>query len=437
MIATAAQTYRQAEEDLRAHRFDSALAAYLKVLRGVPEFWRARFRIADVLLNFERHRESYEIYKNIAWFALRSGQPLNALLAIKMAALMDPTMKDTLGLLAELYHRDSGRLDPNADSTSRHRTLKLNEPAGEVEETGNALIEAAAREAAGTGTLLHAESTLPPIPLFSFLQEDAFEGVLNSLQLRRFVDGHAIITEGEPGASFFVLVEGNVSVTRQSPDGRTLNLAQLRPGAVFGEMALISNAPRSATVTAQGDCDLVELTRADLESQAHQLASVTQALRQFTQERLLNNLTATSAIFKPFPRSVRNEIVRRFQDFPVDPGDELIGEGEEGQGLFLILKGNVRVTKKDGEEDVQLAMLKEGDVFGEISLLQDQATTATCSAATRGHLLFLPKREFNSVAARHPEMKEELEKITQERIEKTKNALEPPELITDDDLILL
>ncbi|MEL6761786.1 MAG: hypothetical protein AAFP04_15490, partial [Myxococcota bacterium] len=64
-------------------------------------------------------------------------------------------------------------------------------------------------------------------------------------------------------------------------------------------------------------------------------------------------------------------------------------------------------------------------------------TTATCTAKSRGHLLFLPKREFSSVVARHPEMRDELAKITAERIEKTKNALEPPELITDDDLILL
>ncbi|MEO1172306.1 MAG: cyclic nucleotide-binding domain-containing protein [Myxococcota bacterium] len=436
-MGTAAQTFRQAEDELRAGQFDAALGSYMKVLRGVPDYWRARFRIADVLLNFKKHREAYEIYKSIAGYALRNGQPLNALLAIKMAALMDPSMKGTLGLLAELYSRNSSRVEQTADATSKHRILKLTEPAGDVTESGEALLSAAAEEAANVDELPPPTGSLPPIPLFSFLEEDAFEGVLNSLQLRRFVDGQEIISEGQPGDSFFILVEGSVSVTRKGADGRTLNLAQLRPGAVFGEMALISKAPRSATVTAQGDCDLVELKRSELEAQAHQLASVTQALRQFTQERFLNNLTATSAIFKPFPRSVRNEIVKRFQEFPVDPGDELIGEGEEGQGLFLILKGNVRVTKKDSGEDIQLAVLKEGDVFGEISLIQDQPTTATCTAKSRGQLLFLPKREFNSVVARHPEMKDELQKITQDRIEKTKNALEPPELITDDDLILL
>ncbi|MEL6338794.1 MAG: cyclic nucleotide-binding domain-containing protein [Myxococcota bacterium] len=433
---TAPQMFRQAEDELREGRYDAALGSYLKVLRGVPDHWRTRFRIADSLLNFQRNREAYTIYKSIAGYALRQGQPLNALLAIKMAALMDPTMKETLGLLAELYQHDSPRLEASSDSTSRHRMLKLNDPVGEVDESGDALIEAASTEAADIEGLSQSDESLPPIPLFSLLEADAFEGVLNALQLRRFVDGQNIITEGEPGDSFFVLVEGNVSVTRQAA-GKTINLAQLRPGAVFGEMALISNAPRSATVTAQGDCDLVELKRVDLERQAHQLASVTRALRRFTQERFLNNLTATSAIFKPFPRSVRNEIVRRFQDFPVDPGDELIGENEDGQGLFLILKGHVRVTKKDEGEDIQLAILKEGDVFGEISLIEGQPTTATCTAKSRGHLLFLPKREFSSVVARHPEMRDELAKITAERIEKTKNALEPPELITDDDLILL
>ena len=206
-------------------------------------------------------------------------------------------------------------------------------------------------------------------------------------------------------------------------------------------MALISKAPRTATVTALEDCDLVELKRASLEHEAQKLASVTQALRDFTHDRFLTNLTSTSAIFKPFPRGIRLEMIKKFQDLPVDPGDELIGEGEEGQGLYLILKGTIGVTKKGpAGEAIKLAQLKEGDVFGEISLIQDKPTTATCTATTRGELLFLPKRDFTSLVVRHPELKGELSKITAERIQKTKQLMAPEEvyeIIEDDDLIML
>src|SRR6185295_19061747 len=108
----------------------------------------------------------------------------------------------------------------------------------------------------------------------------------------RFVTGQAIVEEGKPRDSFLIIVSGRVNVTRQLP--KPVVLAHLHDGAVFGEMALISNAPRAATVTADEDCDVLELKRAALQEHAHRLASVTRALHDFTNERFLTNLLATS-----------------------------------------------------------------------------------------------------------------------------------------------
>ena len=90
---------------------------------------------------------------------------------------------------------------------------------------------------------------------------------------------------------------------------------------------------------------------------------------------------------------------------------------------------------------MNLATLKEGDVFGEISLLQASPTTASCTAKTKAELLFLERKAFNSTMARHPELKNELSKITADRIKHTKDALNPEAddfiLIEDDDVIML
>ena len=104
------------------------------------------------------------------------------------------------------------------------------------------------------------------------------------------------------------------------------------------------------------------------------------------------------------------------------------------------MKGSIEVSKKDESgSKVTLATLKEGDVFGEISLLTDQPTTATCTAVARGQLLFLPKKEFVSTMARHPELKDELAKLTADRLRKTKDMMSPDNyvLVEDDDLIML
>ncbi len=438
MGASALQTFQAAESCLRAGKYGEALVAYLQCVRAVPDFWRARFRVADTLLNFKAHAGALEIYKALAWHAIKSGQPLQGLVATKMAALIDPSLADLIDVMVQLYSRDSDRVSAEVPGLRRRVPTDKDPVAPWPGPGGQQLLAAAVQVAANLEGTAKYPDKLPAIPLFSSLAEDAFAAVLEGLQLRRFVAGQKVIEEGQPGESFFILAEGQVEVTRRV-DKRTITLARLNHGAVFGEMALISKAPRTATVTAVEDCDLLELKRAALESQAHQLASLTQALKAFTHERFLSNLTGTNPIFRPFPRGVRAEIIKRFQEFPVDPGDELIGEGEEGQGLFLILKGAVEVTKKDGAQKLKLATLKEGDVFGEIALIQDSPTTATCTATTRGELLFLPKRDFASLVARHPELKAELAKITAERIQKTKALMSADdyELITDDDLIML
>lgn len=439
MAESAREVFEAAESQLGAGAYEEALKGYLKLVRGVPSFWRARFRVADALLNLKAPEAALEIYKALAWHAIKAGFPLLGLSAIKMAVVLDPGLNDVIEILAQLYSKESDRVGAPNEAPERH-VLSDDDEVGDIGDlSGDALAKAAGEDAAHTDNMGDYPEKLPAIPLFSYLDEDAFIAVLAGLQLKRFVQDNVIIQEGQPGDSFFILAEGGVNVTRNMPGGRLAKLAQLRAGAVFGEMALISKAPRTATVTALGDTELLELKRATLEDQAHKLASVTQALKDFTHARFLANLTATSPIFKPFPPGIRTEIIRKFQDFPVDPGDELIAEGEEGQGLFLVLKGTIEVTKVADGQKVSLAKLKEGDVFGEISLLQESATTATCTAITRGELLFLPKRDFTAVMNRHPEMRDELSKITAERVQKTKEMLEPEEyeLIEDDDLIML
>ena len=369
---------------------------------------------------------------------MKSGYPLEALMAIKMASFIDPAFHDGIEIIAQIYGYGSERVKEGAEQPE----VSLNAAvADEAPLEGEELAEHAQAVASNFTAIADYGKDVPPIPLFSFLDGDAFLAVLSSLQLRRYVKGQAIIEEGKAGDSFYMVVSGTVVVSRLAgAPPKQVQVARLHNGAVFGEMALISRAPRTATVTAEEDCDVLELKRSALEQHAQKLASVTRALHTFTHDRFLSNLTATSPIFKPFPRAIRDEIVRKFKDFPVDVGDELIAEGDDGQGLFLIMKGEIEVSKQgDDGHRIRLALLKEGDVFGEISLIQNAPTTAACKAMGDGQLLFLPKADFVATMARHPEMKSELAKITAERLQKTEAMLNPEELmmVEDDDLIML
>ena len=80
---------------------------------------------------------------------------------------------------------------------------------------------------------------------------------------------------------------------------------------MFGEMALLGAQPRTASVACLTEADVLEVGRQSLASLADELGAVAEALHAFTRERLLGNLMATSALFRPFSRMQQRDLLRR------------------------------------------------------------------------------------------------------------------------------
>lgn len=149
---------------------------------------------------------------------------------------------------------------------------------------------------------------------------------------------------------------------------------------------------------------------------ADELEQVATALQVFTRERLLRNLMATNPLFRPFNRLQRLDLLRRFSQHDVAAGTPLIQEGEDGRGLFVVLSGEVEVTKRNASGSVMpLATLRTGDVFGEMSLIEGGPTTATVSAARPSIVLFLGRESVVRMIAGVPEIKDYLEELAADR----------------------
>jgi CRP-like cAMP-binding protein len=103
--------------------------------------------------------------------------------------------------------------------------------------------------------------SLARIPFFAGLDAPALERVAAGTRTRRFRRAEIIFHAGDPGDALFIIVSGEVKIALPSEEGDEAILATLRPGDVFGELALLDGAPRSATASALVATEVVLLPR--------------------------------------------------------------------------------------------------------------------------------------------------------------------------------
>ena len=97
-------------------------------------------------------------------------------------------------------------------------------------------------------------------PLFQGLSDDELQQLMDNAKPVALRAGEVLMKQGEPGDSAFVVVQGEFAITKQS--GQSVIKIDVRnPGDVLGEMALLSQAPRSATVTAVTDCETLCISK--------------------------------------------------------------------------------------------------------------------------------------------------------------------------------
>jgi CRP-like cAMP-binding protein len=264
-------------------------------------------------------------------------------------------------------------------------------------------------------------STLSASPLLSELDSDLVRQLIDCSRLVNKQTGELVFRQGELGSSLFLILAGEVAVQTgtEAKKGPSRELARLRPGAFFGEMALLTNGPRSATVVALKPSDFLEVSRKAVRELVDRDPRVLKLLMRFFRARLVGTLLQTSPLFRGFSREDRRDLVRRFRLRETAPHYPIIKEGDETEGLFVVLVGRLEVL----QGDVRLGVLGPGDVFGEMSLLEAGGAMATVRTRGRAWVLLLPKDDFHAVAERHPELREQLAALATDRRQRNRATL--------------
>lgn len=214
--------------------------------------------------------------------------------------------------------------------------------------------------------------------LFANLDEEACRSVLQSLQEKKVAEGEVIITQGDEGDYFYIVESGAVEFIK---DGAKVNASG--PGSSFGELALMYNAPRAATVTATQPATLWSLDR----------VTFRKILLDGTHQRrsMYDGFLKEVPILSDLGSYERNKLADALTSQVFEPGLAVITEGEAGDAFYLVESGEAEVTKA-GEGVVK--QLKQGDYFGEVALLNDLPRQATVTAKSKLKVATLGKDGF-------------------------------------------
>jgi CRP-like cAMP-binding protein len=276
---------------------------------------------------------------------------------------------------------------------------------------------------------------VPPQTLFSSLTSPALRDLIQAFEVSVVKSDAQVIRQGAAGAEAFVLARGELEVVREQPGSDSVLLARLGSGALFGEMALLSRAPRAASVVAARPSIVLAVRAEALEQVAARSQEVGKTVAAYCQKRMVANLVRTSPLLGPLSAGERQALIERFSARTFETGERLIVQGKQADGLYVVASGEVSVVRQDGEDDIVVANLGVGEVVGEVSLVFRRASNASVVADHPTVTLHLPSDRFMEIVREHPTLLAQLYELAVIRDEET-SSIAAQEASDVDDLII-
>jgi cAMP-dependent protein kinase regulator len=217
--------------------------------------------------------------------------------------------------------------------------------------------------------------------LFSHLDDDSFSTVLDALQEKSIpAPNIKVISQGAEGDYFYVVESGSFDIhinpsgsVQSGPEGMGNKVASIGPGGSFGELALMYNAPRAATVVSSSKggmlwaLDRVTFRRILMDS-------------AFQKRRMYEGFLEEVHLLKDLKTYERAKIADALESVKYPAGTVIINEGDAGDNFYLLESGVAQAFKRGTEQSIK--EYERGGYFGELALLDDKPRAASVIAKT-------------------------------------------------------
>ena len=225
--------------------------------------------------------------------------------------------------------------------------------------------------------------------IFNSLEDQDMETVIDAFEEKRYKSNEIVIKEGEKGDVVYLVDSGELDCEKTFKKGdKPTYLKTYYPGESFGELALLYNAPRAATIKAKTDCILWALDRGTFNNIVKESAMK----KRERYENSLKNVHILSTI----DSYELGQICDAVKSEKAEKGDYIIKQNEIGDKFYILDDGEAYATKvfKEGENEQIVKEYKSGDYFGELALLRDEPRAASVVAKSKCKLITLDRLAF-------------------------------------------
>jgi CRP-like cAMP-binding protein len=233
---------------------------------------------------------------------------------------------------------------------------------------------------------------------FRNLSHDSLEILSQKFNVITLPKGTEISKEGHLADSFYFVKQGRLEVTKNTKYGLA-KLSIITSGQGFGEVALLTSSIHSASVRALTEVTLYQLPKTDFESILNHESAFKNVLLKRAGEIAHYDKIKTLQPFVLLEPDRMYALLARMIEKTYALGEDIIVQGEKGDYYYIVKSGRVSVLKKSkGEqEEKQVAVLVEGNGFGEEALIRDDPRNATCRALEETTVYALDKIDFDQI----------------------------------------
>lgn len=249
------------------------------------------------------------------------------------------------------------------------------------------------------------------LPFFRSLKPELARHLLQGAE-RHLVPAQRLITKtGDTNRDLFILLKGSASIYKVAGPGQRRLVSTLQPGAIFGERGFLLSQARTADIITTSDCEILRVRHSPEIDSLIKTDKAESLQYRFLALQALNS----SEFFKDLPSYSLDSLIFSGKICKAHPHQVLMREGLPGNSCFILLQGNVVISKGG----VNINVLTQGTSFGEISLLLSGGVrTATVMAQQECLLLEIQQQDFYRILAQNLILAKDIEELAAKRIQK-------------------